>query len=103
MKARGLGWLVGVVAGAAFVGPAWAQGAAPPEPLWQETAPAPADPELARLNAALTRLAERLKPALVQIRVRRQPAEAEGDEGRRRAMGSGFLIHPDGYVVTNAH
>jgi serine protease Do len=80
-----------------------AQPASPPSgPLWQESAPAAVEPELARLNAALTRLAERLKPALVQIRVRRGGQEAEPTE-TRRALGSGFLIHRDGYLVTNAH
>jgi serine protease Do len=78
--------------------------AIPVGPLWQETGPDPVEPELARLNAALTRLAERLKPALVQIRVRRPtPGEGDAEEGLRRAMGSGFMVHPSGYLVTNAH
>jgi serine protease Do len=80
-----------------------AQPASPPSgSLWQDSAPTAVEPELARLNAALTRLAERLKPALVQIRVRRAAPEAEPTESRR-ALGSGFLIHRDGYLVTNAH
>ena len=99
MKARGL------VPGILLGGFVLAAGAAaqPPGPLWQEAPGAVVAPELARLNDALTRLAERLKPALVQIRVERPTADAEGDEGPRRAMGSGFLVHPDGYLVTNAH
>ena len=71
--------------------------------LWQEATPAPVDPELARLNAALTSLAARLRAALVQIRVTRPGAETATAEGGPRALGSGFLIHPDGYLVTNAH
>jgi serine protease Do len=77
--------------------------AAPPAQLWQDAAPAVVDPEIERLNAALTRLAEALKGALVQVRVRRSGPDAEGDDAPRGSLGSGFLIHPDGYLVTNAH
>ena len=104
MRPRSRGWLGGVGMGLLVAGVAAAQPAgAPVGPLWQEAAPAPVDPELGRLNLALTRLAEQLRPALVQIRVRRARPEAEGEEGSRRAMGSGFLVHPAGYLVTNAH
>src|SRR5262245_60163031 len=100
-------WMAGLVwgvLGLAVAGPAVAQTTAPPPAqLWEEAAPQPVAPEIERLNTALTRLAEGLKPALVQVRVRRPTGEAEGDDGARRSMGSGFVIHGDGYVVTNAH
>jgi serine protease Do len=98
--------LVGMLVGLLLTAGAAAQpagSAAPPAVLWQDAAPAPIDGELARLNAALTRLADRLRPALVQIRVRRPAEEVEGEEGLRRALGSGFVVHPSGYLVTNAH
>ena len=109
--------LLGVVfpagPGGFLAGPAVAATA---EPLWTESAGASAPPEIARLNDLMHNLAERLKPALVQVRVRRS-AEVDDDEpqGRvpgappvppdepRRAAGSGFLIRQDGYLVTNAH
>jgi serine protease Do len=98
-------WVGGLLGICLFGGPVEAQTRPPAGRLWQEAAPAPVDPDLARLNAALTSLAERLRAALVQIRVRRPGSDtptAEGGGGPR-ALGSGFLIHPDGYLVTNAH
>jgi serine protease Do len=96
--------LVGIFAGLVLAGAAAAQPAgAPTGPLWQEGPTGTSEPELVRINTALTRLAERLKPALVQIRVRRPTEEPDSEEGPRRALGSGFVIHPSGYVVTNAH
>ncbi|OGK76725.1 MAG: hypothetical protein A2X52_04715 [Candidatus Rokubacteria bacterium GWC2_70_16] len=80
------------------------------EPLWTESQGASVPSELARLNELMHALAERLKPALVQVRVRR-PAEpaSEGTaphptpDEPRRTSGSGFVIRQDGYIVTNAH
>ena len=70
--------------------------------LWQEGPAQQVPSELARLNDTLSRLAEQLKPGLVQLRVRRAPSTEEQGEGRG-ASGSGFLIRSDGFVVTNAH
>jgi serine protease Do len=97
-------WILGVVASLVLTGPVAAQPAgAPPEQLWREGPGISPEPELVRLNTALTRLAEQLKPALVQIRVQRQTEEPDSEDGPRRALGSGFVIHASGYVVTNAH
>jgi len=80
--------------------------AAAEAPLWKESPGAAPPADIARLNDFMNGLAERLKPSLVQVRVRRAvevPGEGEGGPEERRASGSGFLIRQDGYLVTNAH
>ena len=83
------------------------------DPLWKESQGAPPPADIQRLNDFMHDLSERLKPPLVQVRVRRvAEPKAEGQEpepkvpnppDERRSSGSGFLIREDGYLVTNAH
>jgi serine protease Do len=63
-------------------------------------------PELSRFNDLLADLADRLKQALVHVRVRRAgpaPKEDDAPGELRRSTGSGFLIESNGLIVTNAH
>ncbi len=80
------------VAGLAFLAPltAYAQGE-----------PRGATP-LATNAATIQDVAARLKPALVRLRVIDSSTE-EGREVRSVSFGSGALISPDGYIVTNHH
>src|SRR5512136_286045 len=70
---------------------------------------AAASPVLHELNAAVSRLVARVSPAVVQIRVTGYgPAgDAGGAEGplvsRQRTIGSGVIVDPAGYVLTNEH
>jgi serine protease Do len=76
--------------------------------VWKDITTEPPAPELARFNDLLSQLAERLKPALVQVRTGRGAGPAGSDrpepsEPRLRGTGSGFFIHDSGLLVTNAH
>jgi serine protease Do len=73
---------------------------------WKTAAGTSAAPELVRFNELLADLAERVKPGLVHVRVRRAAtATKEDDEPaeHRRSSGSGFVIDERGFIVTNAH
>ncbi|MCI0545659.1 MAG: trypsin-like peptidase domain-containing protein [Candidatus Rokubacteria bacterium] len=105
MAARSRRILLGLIAACLMAtGPAAAA-----DSLWTDSQSSSVPPDILRLNNYLHELSERLKPALVQVRVRRsteaqqqEDAERSPEEGRR-ASGSGFLIRQDGYLVTNAH
>jgi serine protease Do len=79
--------------------------------LWIENGSTPAAPtELRRLSDALSKLVERLRPSVVQVGIiDKRDIEQELPPGHpeipdeRPRVGSGFIIHPDGYVVTNQH
>jgi serine protease Do len=84
--------------------------AAPPV-LWTENGSAPAAPtELLQFSEALSKLAERLRPSVVQVGFtehrdmdRELPKDHPQAPEDRPKMGSGFIIHPDGYLITNQH
>src|SRR3989442_11339339 len=67
---------------------------------WQESpTDLTAPPELARFNSLLADLAERLKPALVHVRVRRPAVQKDKDDADgpgepRRSSGPGFVTSP---------
>ena len=94
---------------AVLANPAAAQPTNPSGPLWTESSNAKTPADIARLNDHMNNLAEKLKPALVQVRVRRAAeAQTEGEQQpgtseERRTSGSGVLIRSDGYLVTNEH
>ena len=73
-------------------------------PFWRDAPQSDAESELDRVSRAYVRLANEARPAILQIRVAPQPngpnAVKNPPQGSR---GSGFIIHPDGYILTAQH
>lgn len=66
--------------------------------------------DLRNLNRSVEALIKKVSPSVVQILVTGYGPLEEGERGnttsvigRQRAIGSGFVIDPSGYIVTNAH
>ena len=78
-------------------------GAAPA--LAQRSAPAPGAPaSLDRLSEDLQTLVERVRPAVARIVVSGYAPATKGPVlTRQRGSGSGVVVDPDGYVITNLH
>ena len=71
--------------------------------------PAPPDP-LVRMNESIDALTRKVWPSVVQILVSSYGPRNEGTQGsasvvvgRQQSTGSGFVIDPEGYIITNAH
>jgi serine protease Do len=79
---------------------AWAQAAA------RRPVPTPAPSDVAALSHAVEAVVERVKPGVVRILVTGfATAERPGDAllTTQRASGSGVILDPDGYILTNSH
>ncbi|MGH7771349.1 MAG: S1C family serine protease [Candidatus Binatia bacterium] len=78
----------------------------PSSPLWREGGSGGGDPDLDRLSRAFTRLAEKVRPAVVQVRVSlKAVADTTNGESQRprNSRGSGFIINHQGFILTAHH
>ncbi|HWF13074.1 MAG TPA: trypsin-like peptidase domain-containing protein [Candidatus Acidoferrales bacterium] len=69
----------------------------------------PSDP-LHQLNDSVEALVQRVSPTIVQIQVSGYASSEDVGQGqasvivgRQKTIGSGVIVDPDGYIVTNAH
>ncbi len=73
------------------------------------THPAEAPPALQQLSASIEQLTARISPAVVQIVVSGYGAMEDSSHGqtalitREHVIGSGVIVDPSGYIITNAH
>ncbi len=66
-------------------------------------APAPALQTAGDFSSAVRRVAEQVKPAVVQITSQQQPIGALDQAVPQTGVGSGVIYDPAGYILTNNH
>jgi serine protease Do len=77
----------------------------PPPAIWRDAPQSETESELDRVSRAYVLLADQARPAVVQIRVVPQSDPKTGSKAQQPqgSRGSGFIIHPDGYILTAQH
>jgi serine protease Do len=75
-------------------------------PLSSQTPARAADRNMAALSQSLERLTEHVSPAVVQIVASGLASDSDSGSSllrTQRSTGSGVVVDPEGYIVTNAH
>jgi serine protease Do len=75
-----------------------------PTPIWLDASPRDVESELDHVSRAYVRLANEVRPAIVQIRVAALNEAQTGVKNQPQgSRGSGFIIHRNGYILTAQH
>jgi serine protease Do len=76
----------------------------------QQSSPPPRSDAIHEMSASFESLARHVSPAVVEILVTGFGTDEEDEDdkgpssvGRERSLGSGVIIDPDGYIITNNH
>lgn len=98
-----MGWRDGCAGGltlALVTSTAFAE-AARPERFWTDGK----QRAVHREHSVLNQVARKAMPAVVAISTRQRPSASEEpvSEDSQNGIGAGFIIHPDGYILTSAH
>src|SRR5690242_7445500 len=78
--------------------------------LWTQPTPKPLN-LLDQLNSSLKELADRVSPAVVEVKVSGYGIDDDADENdddarilvKQHLTGAGVILDPNGFIVTNAH
>ncbi len=74
------------------------------DPLVEAIAPPPDDELLDAYSRTVSQVFEKIGPSVVHIRVASRALERKAERAERGGgSGSGFVIAPDGYILTNSH
>ncbi|NBD09019.1 S1C family serine protease [Corallococcus silvisoli] len=94
-----VGGVIRVAVLACALGTAGRAESRPPKKLWLEARNRAAS----RQHSNISEVARKAMPAVVSITTRQDSADVPPGEEPQRGIGSGFIIHPDGYILTSAH
>ena len=104
---RTVGGRAGVAAGLVLAGAlAAAPAVVPPMLDAQRPVEAPATPAVqaaVNLGEAFSTVADQVTPAVVAIEIQRVRPTSRGAQALAAGSGSGFIVTPDGYILTNNH